>query len=197
MCAPALPRVCPRSSTCGHVCSWPRLAPVLLALEGIPPVAKGIPPVLLASARATRPLAFTLPLALPSRFHAKWKKLHEQYGRQIARVLEECAGQDAEERRLGRITALQSTYRSVLLSTYEGEDCLFGPVVNPPDRLLLEVSAMYRVTYQAARGRQASAPPTSERASSISRAGHWMRHEGSFAVPTARSCPRPTPRSIC
>lgn len=102
---------------------------------------------------------------MPSRFYAKWKKLHEQYGRQIARVLEECAGQDAEERRLGRITALQSTYRSVLLSTYEGEDCLFGPVVNPPDRLLLEVSAMYRVTYQAARGRQASAPPTSERAS--------------------------------
>ena len=102
--------MCPRPSTCVpplfHV--WAR---VLLALEGIPPVAKGIPPVLLASALATRPLAFTLPLALPSRFHAKWKKLHEQYGRQIARVLEECAGQDAEERRLGRITALQSTYR--------------------------------------------------------------------------------------
>ena len=143
MCAPALPRVRPRSSTCGAC-------------------------VLLASALATRPLAFTLPLALPSRFHAKWRKLHEQYGRQMARVIEECAGQDAgqdaEERRLGRMAALQSTYRSVLLSTYEGEDCLFGPVVNPPDRLLLEVSAMYHVTYQAARGRQASAPPTSERA---------------------------------
>ena len=94
-------------------------------------------------------------LTLPCRFHARWRKLHEQYGRQMARVMEECAGEDGEQRRR-RIADLQSTYRSELLDTYTGEDCLFGPVVNPPDRLLLEVSAIYHVTYQAARGRQAA-----------------------------------------
>lgn len=85
---------------------------------------------------------------------------------QMARVIEECAGENGEQQRR-RIAQLQSTYRSVLLETYEGEDCLFGPVMNPPDRLLLEVSAMYHVTYQAARGRQAAtaaelAPPMAE-----------------------------------
>lgn len=69
--------------------------------------------------------------------------------------MEECSGEDSERQR--RIAVLQSNYRSVLLEPYEGEDCLFGPVINPPDRLLLEVSAIYYVTYQAARGRQAAA----------------------------------------
>ena len=56
-----------------------------------------------------------------------------------------------------RIAELQSNYRLVLLDTYEGEGCLFGPTINPPDRLLVEASALYAVTYRAAGGRQAAA----------------------------------------
>jgi hypothetical protein len=74
----------------------------------------------------------------------------------MAVLIKKCAGEGGEQQRL-RIAELQSKYRSVLLDQYRGEDCLFGPVVNPPDRLLLEVSAIYHVTYQAARGRQAAA----------------------------------------
>lgn len=77
----------------------------------------------------------------------------------MAVLIKKCAGEGSEQKRL-RIAELQSKYRSVLLDTYKGEDCLFGPVVNPPDRLLLEVSAIYHVTYQAARRRQAAAAPT-------------------------------------
>jgi len=90
-----------------------------------------------------------------ARFYAKWTKLHEQYGKQMRQLMEKCSEQDGE--RKTRIATLQSTYRSVLLEPYEGEDCLFGPVINPPDRLLQEVSAIYHVTYQAARRRQAVA----------------------------------------
>ena len=122
------------------------------------------------------------------RFHARWRKLHEQYGRQMARVIEECAGEGGEQQRR-RIAELQSTYRSMLLETYEGEDCLFGPVVNPPDRLLLEVSAIYHVTYQAARGRQAaasSAPPVTAHTAACELPA--MGSAGPMSQPAAASC---------
>ena len=117
-------------------------------------------------------LLFLSRLAMPFRFHARWRKLHEQYGKQMAQVIEESAGKNSEDQRR-RIGALQSTYRCMLLETYDGEDCLFGPVMNPPDRLLLEVSAMYHVTYQAARGRQAAA--TAAPAPALGAAGPMRR----------------------
>jgi len=124
------------------------------------------------------------------RFRATWRSLHEQYGKQMAQVIEECAG-DNDELRRRRIAALQSTYRSLLLETYEGEDCLFGPVMNPPDRLLLEVSAIYHVTYQAARGRQeaaAAAPAPSVAEHTAARTLPVMGAAGPMSQPAAASC---------
>ena len=108
-------------------------------------------------AEARRPLCSTIShpslqprSALPCRFVKKWEEKRKQYGQEMCLL-----GEGSEEQRKQRITLLQSKYRSVLLEKYDGEDCLFGPVVNPPDRLLLEVSAIYYVTYQAAQRRQA------------------------------------------
>lgn len=131
----------------------------------------------------------TLPRC-PYRFRARWKRLHEQYGKQMAQVIEECTGDNNELRRR-RIAALQSTYRSLLLETYEGEDCLFGPVMSPPDRLLLEASAIYHVTYQAARGRQeaaaAAAPAPSVAEHTAARALPVMGAGGPMRQPAAAS----------
>ena len=68
------------------------------------------------------------------------------------------ANTDGEGARITRIRGLQATYRAQLLEKYQGEDVLFGHAAySPPDALLLEASAIYHVTYKAARGRQAAA----------------------------------------
>jgi len=109
-----------------------------------------------ASTRQSAPVDCDPMLLLPgyNRFVKKWEEKRKQYGQEMCLL-----GEGSEEQRKQRITLLQSKYRSVLLEEYDGEGCLFGPVVNPPDRLLLEVSAIYYVTYQAAQRRQALTPP--------------------------------------